>query len=67
MGLRAGTLMWPPAGGRGVSLLDDMQLDRMTDTGMWVWSGIVTFVVLVASFFVALWWHKSREERRKES
>jgi hypothetical protein len=47
-----------------VSLLDDMDLDKMTDTGMWVWSGILTAVGLALSYGIALGWQRWKEKRK---
>lgn len=36
---------------------------KMTDTGMWIWAGIITAVSLVLSYFVAIAWQKWRAQR----
>lgn len=45
--------------------LGPLEPDRMTDTGMWIWAGLLTVGSLVASYFVAIAWQKwrSRETR----
>lgn len=55
--------MWAAGVQGSMGLLEDMEPGKMTDTGMYVWAGILTVTVLVASYFVALWWQRRGEKR----
>lgn len=54
------SLRTPPLAGAMVSL-DDLEWDRMTDTGMWIWAGVFTVVGLVASYFIAVAWQRHKD------
>ena len=43
-----------------------LEPDRMTDTGMWIWAGILTVASLVASYFVAVAWQRWKDKRRAD-
>lgn len=36
----------------------------MTDTGMWVYAGVITVVSLVLSFVIAVWWQRRKDKRQ---
>jgi hypothetical protein len=44
--------------------LGPLEPDRMTDTGMWIWAGILLVVSLVASYFVAVAWQRWRDNKK---
>lgn len=46
--------------------LGPLDPDRMTDTGMWIWAGILTVGGLVASYFIAVLWQRWKD-RKKEN
>lgn len=46
-------------------LLEFMDPDRMTDAGMYVWAGLITLGTLVASFFVAAWWQRRKDAKKR--
>lgn len=50
-------------GGRTMAL-GPMDPLKMTDTGMWLWAGLLTLVGLVASFGIAMGWQKWKEKKR---
>lgn len=51
---------------RVVALLEDMSPTAMTDTGMWVWAGVVAVVSLAASYAIAAWWQRRRSQSKNE-
>lgn len=50
---------------RVASLLEAMDPARMTDAGMYAWAGLITVGTLVASYFVAVWWQRRKDSRRR--
>lgn len=44
--------------------LGPMEPDRMTDTGMWIWAGLITIGSLIASYFIAVSWQRWRGRER---
>lgn len=42
----------------------DLSAANMDDAGMWIWSGILTLVGLVASYGIAVWWQRWKDKRR---
>lgn len=48
-------------------LLEALEPDRMTDTGMWIWAGILTLASLAVSYFIAAGWQRWREKRKEKS
>lgn len=46
--------------------LGPMDPDKMTDTGMWIWAGILAVLGLVASFFVAVAWQRWKDKKREQ-
>ena len=50
-----------PGRPRGVGLAEDLAPAKMTDTGMWIWAGVLTAVGLVASYVVAVWWQRRQQ------
>lgn len=47
--------------------LDFMAPTSMTDTGMWVWAGLITVISLGASWAVALWWQRWKERGKEQA
>lgn len=47
------------------NLLEAMDPGRMTDTGMWIWAGILTVVGLAASYGIALAWQRWKEKKKE--
>lgn len=48
------------------SLQEAMSITDMTDTGMWIWAGVLTVVGLVTSWLIALAWLRWRRESQKK-
>ena len=46
--------------------LEFLDLDDMTDAGMFVWAGIIAVGTLAGSWFVALWWQRRKERQKQE-
>lgn len=46
-------------------VLAQMDPLKMTDTGMWIWAGILFAASLVLSYFVAVAWQKWRAQREE--
>lgn len=44
--------------------LGPMEPDRMTDTGMWIWAGLITIGSLIASYFIAVSWQRWKGRER---
>jgi len=48
------------------SLLDSMQIDKMDDTGMWIWAVVLTVASLAVSLAIAVFWQKWRAGQKQE-
>lgn len=46
-------------------IVGQMDPIKMTDTGMWIWAGILFAVSLVVSYFIAVAWQKWRAQGRE--
>lgn len=49
---------------RSVALADDLDPAKMTDTGMWIWSGVLFVLILVLSYFAAVWWQRRKQKEK---
>lgn len=47
-----------------VMALGPLDPTKMTDTGMWIWAGILTAVGLAASYAIAVGWQRWKEKKR---
>lgn len=65
LGIVAGSSKMPEEWWRCVGLFDSMEIDRMTDAGMYWWATILTIIGLVASYGIAMWWQRWRDEKKK--
>lgn len=45
-------------------ILEGMEPDRMTDLGMWIWIAILTVAFIGASYAIAVWWQKRKDNRQ---
>jgi hypothetical protein len=45
---------------------DSLEIDRMDDTGMYVWAAILTVVILAASYAVAIGWQRWRAAKKQD-
>jgi hypothetical protein len=44
-----------------------LEPDRMTDTGMWIWAGILTVVGLAVAFVIAVAWQRWKDQRKPKA
>lgn len=59
-------VLGPESVGRLVAdLFEALDPARMTDTGMWIWAGILTTVGLAASYAIALAWQRWKEKKKE--
>lgn len=47
-----------------LAFLEGMEPDRMTDTGMWLWAGVLTVAGLAASYGIAFAWQRWKEKKK---
>lgn len=48
-------------------LLDSMDFDKMDDTGMYLWAGLLTVASLLVSWAIAVGWQRWRASKKDES
>lgn len=42
------------------SVVESLEIDKLDDSGMYIWAGILAVVGLVASFAIAVWWKRRK-------